>query len=266
LIIICQTGLPLNAEPALLLANVYHRGIVVKDYWVSEKLDGVRAYWDGKHLVSRRGNRFSAPEWFTANFPSIPLDGELWMGRNQFEAVSGAVRRRVPDENHWRKIRFMVFDMPGHNGTFDQRINAMNKLAPVPYLEIIEQYKVANQASLEKDLDQNVVLGGEGLMLHRGASFYHAGRNDDLLKFKRYQDAEARVIAYVPGNGKFQGLMGSLVMESPEGMRFKIGTGFTNSQRREPPDIGSTITYKYFGRTINGVPKFASFLRVRKEQ
>src|SRR5690606_1286923 len=71
--------------PALLLANVYQNSADVADYWVSEKLDGVRAYWDGQQLISRQGNRFNAPPWFTANFPDTPLDGELWGGRGTFE-------------------------------------------------------------------------------------------------------------------------------------------------------------------------------------
>jgi DNA ligase-1 len=145
---------PAEAKPAVLLANVYHQDILLEGYWVSEKLDGVRAYWDGKHLISRQGNHFNAPGWFVENFPSVPLDGELWIGRNQFEVVSGAVRKRVPDEGQWQKIQFMVFDMPGHEGTFDQRVQAMKILPVLPHLKIIEQYRVATQELLEKDLDQ----------------------------------------------------------------------------------------------------------------
>lgn len=254
-----------EAKPALLLAKVYHQDIVLEDYWVSEKLDGVRAYWDGRHLISRQGNRFSAPEWFVENFPSLPLDGELWMGRNQFEVVSGAVRKRIPDESQWQKIQFMVFDMPEHGGTFDQRVETMKKLPVPPYLEVIEQYRVATQGLLEKDLDRKVALGGEGLMLHRGASYYQAGRSDDLLKFRRYQDAEATVVAHIPGSGKYIGLLGALLLETPEGMRFKVGSGFTDTVRKNPPYLGSNVTYKYFGKTVNGVPRFASFLRIREE-
>jgi DNA ligase-1 len=251
-------------RPAVLLANVYYQDIDLEDYWVSEKLDGVRAYWDGENLVSRQGNHFSAPEWFVKDFPSSPLEGELWIGRNQFEVVSGAVRRRVPDESQWHEIRFMVFDMPKHSGTFDQRVEAMKKMPDVPYLNVIEQYRITTQELLEKELDKTVALGGEGLMLHRRSSYYHAGRSNDLLKFKRHQDAEAKVIGHTEGHGKFTGLLGSLLLETPEGMQFKVGSGFSNEDRKKPPPIGSIITYKYFGKSINGVPKFASFLRVRE--
>jgi DNA ligase-1 len=253
-------------KPAILLAKVYHHEVLLEDYWVSEKLDGVRAYWDGRHLISRQGNHFNAPKWFVEEFPSVPLDGELWIGRNLFEVVSGAVRKRIPDEEQWQRIQFMVFDMPGHEGTFDQRVQAMKLLPVLPHLKIIEQYRVATQELLEKDLDQKVASGGEGLMLHRGASYYRAGRSDDLLKFKRYQDAEARVLAHIPGHGKFTGLLGSLLVETPDGIRFKVGSGFSDELRKKPPPVGSNVTYKYFGKSINGVPRFASFLRIREER
>ncbi|HJN49143.1 MAG TPA: DNA ligase [Pseudomonadales bacterium] len=268
LVLLLAFHIPLSVsaetKPELLLANVYHPDIALADYWVSEKLDGVRAYWDGKHLLSRQGNRFNAPRWFVADFPDQQLDGELWMGRNQFEVVSGAVRKRIPVEREWRRIRFMVFDMPKHGGTFDQRAESMKKLPVTAYLKVIEQFRVASQVLLETKLDQTIALGGEGLMLHRGASYYHAGRSDDLLKFRRYQDAEARVIAYIPGSGKYKGLLGALLLETPQGMQFAVGTGFTDAVRRNPPYLGSVVTYKFFGKTVNGVPRFASFLRVRE--
>lgn len=254
----------IETKPALLLANVYHQGIDLENYWVSEKLDGVRAYWDGKQLISRQGNVFNVPEWFVSGFPGLPLDGELWMGRNQFEVLSGAVRKRIPDENQWRKIRFMIFDMPGHGGTFDQRLAAMKVLPDTPYIDVIDQFRVATHGLLVQALDRIDAMGGEGLMLHRGSSYYYAGRRDDLLKLKSYQDTEAKVIAHLPGNGKYSGMMGALLLETPQGMQFKVGTGFTDAIRKNPPKLGSVVTYKYFGKTANGVPRFASFLRIRE--
>tara|TARA_B100001964_G_C14150696_1_gene561900 strand:- start:1026 stop:1271 length:246 start_codon:yes stop_codon:yes gene_type:complete len=65
----------------------------INGWWMSEKLDGVRGYWTGNKLISRQGNSFHAPEWFTRNFPSIPLDGELWTEREQFQELVTIVRR-----------------------------------------------------------------------------------------------------------------------------------------------------------------------------
>lgn len=254
--------------PPLVLAKVYTEPVDLADYWVSEKLDGVRAYWDGQHLVSRQGNRFAAPAWFTADFPKVPLDGELWMGRGTFDELSGTVRQLIPDDTQWRRVRYMVFDMPVPKLSFDERLEQLTQLISVrapTHLQLVKQYKVRDQHALMRDLENMVAQGGEGLMLHRGGSLYRAGRSEDLLKLKTYADAEATVIAHLPGKGKYRGMMGSLLVEARDGRRFRIGTGFSDAQRADPPAIGSIITYKYFGKTNNDLPRFASFLRVRDE-
>ena len=254
--------------PSLLLANVYREGVDLDRYWVSEKLDGVRAYWDGERLLSRKGNRINAPPWFVEHYPRVPLDGELWMGRGAFERLSGAVRRQVPDDAQWRGIRFMVFDLPSSPGTFDRRLQRLREMFETiasPYLALVEQFRVADRAELMETLDRVVAGGGEGLMLHRGTSLYTAGRGDDLLKLKAHEDAEAVVVGHLPGKGRLIGMLGALLVETPEGLRFRLGTGFSDGERRNPPPLGATVTYKYYGRTRNGVPRFASFLRIRDE-
>lgn len=264
---LCAASLWAGDKPTLLLAKVYHPGIELSHYLVSEKLDGVRGYWDGKQLISRQGNRFAAPAWFTEGFPEAPLDGELWIGRNRFEEVSGIVRRKTPHQN-WRRVRFMVFDLPGSNRPFGERYRALRKQvaeSESAYLKAVEQRRISDHPTLMAELDQVVKLGGEGLMLHRIDSLYRGGRSDDLLKVKPFADAEARVIAHLPGKGKYTGMMGSLLVETPEGTRFRIGSGFSDRQRRSPPPIGSTITYRYRSVTRKAVPRFASFLRIREE-
>jgi DNA ligase-1 len=258
-----------TAQPALMLANVYAEGVDLSAYWVSEKLDGVRAYWDGARLISRGGHPIHAPDWFTAGFPKVPLDGELWMGRGTFERLSGTVRREEPDSDAWRAVRYMVFDMPGVDQPFGHRLQMMQKVLAAsasPYIALIRQFRVADHAALMARLDAVVRAGGEGLMLHRDAALYRAGRSDDLLKVKPYLDAEARVIAHLPGQGKYAGMLGSLLIEDANGRRFRLGTGFTDEERRHPPAVGSVVTFKYHGYTDNGVPRFASFLRVREPE
>lgn len=162
----------------------------------------------------------------------------------------------------------MVFDMPVPDLTFDERLACLTQLITeqgIDQLQLVKQYKVNNEQALMDDLEQVVARGGEGLMLHRGTSLYRAARSDDLLKLKTYEDAEAVVIAHLPGKGKYLGMMGALLVEMPDQRRFKIGTGFSDAQRADPPPIGSTITYKYFGKTSTQLPRFASFLRVRNE-
>ena len=254
--------------PPLLLANVYRGDVALDRYWVSEKLDGVRAYWDGERLRSRKGNPINAPPWFVAHLPRVPLDGELWMGRGAFERLSGAVRRQRPDDAQWREIRFMVFDLPSSPATFDrrlQRLREMFETVASPYVALVEQFRVSGRAELMERLERVVAGGGEGLMLHKGSSLYAAGRSDDLLKLKTHEDAEAVVIGHLPGKGRLTGMLGALLVETPEGLRFRLGTGFSDEERRNPPPLGATVTYRHHGRTRNGVPRFASFLRIRDE-
>ena len=259
-------GQPEPPGPAL--AGVYREGVDLTRYWVSEKLDGVRARWDGAALFSRRGNRLHAPPWFVEGFPAEPLDGELWLGRGAFEKLSGTVRRAVPDDDAWRGVRFMVFDLPAHPADFDGRLRRLRELfagISSPHVGLVEQFRVADHAGLMAALDRVVALGGEGLMLHDGRARYRAGRTNDLLKVKRHQDAEAVVVAHLPGRGKYAGLLGSLLVEMPDGRRFRLGSGFSDEERRRPPPVGATVTYKHYGVTRNGIPRFASFLRVRPE-
>ena len=262
-----------DVKPPLMLANVYHPGVALADYWVSEKYDGVRGFWDGQKLVTRGGQTVNAPAWFTANWPKTPMDGELWAGRGQFQKAVSIVRQQTPDDAAWRGIRFMVFDLPAQPGTFTERLSALNsvvtKLA-VPWVQAVPQTKVASHAALQTQLKQITQAGAEGLMLHRGSSLYKGVRNDDLLKVKTHDDAEAKVIAHIPGKGKYAGQLGALLVEMPakdgqSAKRFKLGTGLSDAQRQNPPAVGSQVTYRYRGLNDSGIPRFASFLRLRDD-
>lgn len=254
--------------PALMLANVYRSGLPLDDYWVSEKYDGLRGYWNGRELLTRGGERIVAPPWFTQGWPDIPLDGELWGGRGRFQQTLSTVRQQQPDEVGWREIRFMVFDLPAHGGPFSDRIPAIGTAVAAigqPWVQAVPQHKVASDAALRRLMQATVREGGEGLMLHRGASLYAGGRSDDLLKVKPHDDAEARVIAHLPGRGRHKGQMGALLVQTPQGARFRIGSGFTDAQRLAPPAPGTWITYRYRGTNDSGIPRFATFLRIRDE-
>lgn len=262
---------PLHAgeSPPLMLANVYRGQVALADYWVSEKFDGMRGYWDGEKLLTRGGEPIAAPERFTAGWPNTPLDGELWMGRGQFSRTVSTLRQKVPDEAAWRGVRYMVFDLPGHPGTFTERNAALAEvIASIgqPWVRQVKQFKVASPTALRTLLTRIVKEGGEGLILHRGDSLYRAERNDDLLKLKPYDDAEARVIGHLPGKGRYAGQLGALQVETSQGQRFRLGSGFSNAQRRDPPPIGCWVTYRYTERHAKtGLPRFPRFLRVRED-
>ena len=253
--------------PPLLLAKPYTDDIDVRDYWVSEKLDGVRAYWDGRRLLSRRGNVFQAPAWFTEGFPPHPLDGELWLRRGAFEAAVSTVRKQRPVAAEWRQLSYQVFELPGAAGDFTRRLARLERIVGAvnsPYLKLIPQQRLKDQAALQRKLDEVVAGGGEGLMLHRADSLYETGRGDALLKLKTYEDAEAVVIAHLPGKGRNLGRLGALLVEMPDGKQFKIGSGFSDQERENPPPVGALVTYKYSGLSRRGIPRFASFLRIRQ--
>ena len=254
--------------PAILLAEVYRDQVDVTRYLVSEKLDGVRAIWDGSTLRFRSGKEINAPRWFVDGLPKRPLDGELWIARGKFERLSGIVRKDVPDDNEWRQVHYMIFELPGAPGTFRERAEAMCEIvrqANIPWLREIEQFSVVDRNSLKKRMAEIVKAGGEGLMLHRADALYQTGRSDTLLKMKPWDDAEAVVIGHVPGKGKNVGMLGALRVRTTDGREFSLGTGFTDAQRREPPPIGASVTYRYHDLTNTGMPRFASFLRVRAE-
>jgi DNA ligase-1 len=261
--------------PKIQRSTVYksdlNQPINIHEYFISEKLDGIRGFWNGTNLFTRRGNLIHTPAWFTKDWPNTYIDGELWSNRGEFEKISSCVRKHKPHKPQkvscWQKIHFMLFDLPKNLGTFAQRIEQMNNLVEItnsPYLLVIKQEKTTSITLLHQRLSNIVNNGGEGLMLHHQAAHYKAGRSHDLMKLKQHNDAEAIVIAHIEGKGKYRNKMGSLKVKMPSGLLFKIGSGFTDKQRQNPPAIGSTITFKYIGKTARGVPKFASFLRVRK--
>ncbi len=255
--------------PALLLAKNFDRNasaIDVARYWVSEKLDGVRAVWDGKALRFRSGNPVPAPRWFVDALPAQPLDGELWLGRGSFDRLSAIVRRQVPDDAEWRQVRYMIFELPDAPGSFGDRSGQIRNLvatAGLPWLQAIVQFRLADDAALQKKLRDIVRQGGEGLMLHRADAAYETGRSSALLKLTPWLDAEATVIAHLPGKGKYAGMTGALQMEMPDGRRFALGSGLSDALRRNPPPVGALVTYRYRESTKSGVPRFPRYLRVR---
>lgn len=254
------------AAPAVLLAQNFNDAIDPAAYLVSEKLDGVRALWDGRVLRFRSGRIIPAPDWFVAGFPAHPLDGELWIGRRKFDRLSAAVRRQSPNDAEWRQISYQVFEWPQAPGTFSQRVVALQASvaqADLRWLQLVPQVQIADHPALQARLQQVVRAGGEGLMLHRADALWQTGRTDALLKLKPQHDAEATVVAHLPGQGKYQGMCGALLVENPDGQRFRLATGMSDAQRRTPPPLGSVVTYRYRERTPNDLPRFASLLRVR---
>ena len=251
---------------ALQLALPWKDGRNPDGFWVSEKFDGVRAVWDGARLRFRSGREIVAPASWTKALPSQPLDGELWLGRGQFEALSGLARRGQADASLWQQVQYQVFDQPGTLGTFAERnarLHQLLKTHAVPWLRAVDQAPVANARALRLPLAALLGQGGEGFMLHRADASWQPGRSGALFKFKSHQDAEAQVIAHLPGKGKYEGMAGALRVRTPEGVEFALGSGLSDAQRKDPPPLGAWVTYRYRDVTEDGVPRFATFVRVR---
>lgn len=252
--------------PPVLLAETWDNAQDLAGWWMSEKLDGVRAYWDGTQFLSRQGNLYHAPDWFVAGLPAVPLDGELWIGRKQFQRTVSIVRRQDKTEL-WKEVRFVVFDAPGRAEPFEARLTFLKQSLPGKntFTEALAHDFCKGIDHLRDELKRVEGLGGEGLMLRQPGSGYVAGRSSTLLKVKSFLDAEAVVVAHEPGKGKHAGRLGALTARLPNGKSFSVGTGFTDRERAAPPPVGATITFRYQELSDGGIPRFPSFLRVRTD-
>jgi DNA ligase 1 len=257
---------PALVPPALLLAREAPADLDPSPYLVSEKLDGVRALWDGERLRFRGGGAVAAPPGFIAGLPAgQALDGELWLGRGRFDALSAIVRRERPGATDWAEVRYLVFEQPGGAGTFAQRAERLWRMAADHAgrrWEVVPQERLASAAALRNRLAEVVAAGGEGLMLHRADAAYVSGRSDVLLKLKPVRDAEAVVIGYTPGQGRLAGQVGALRVRDEQGREFLVGSGLTDAQRARPPAVGSVVTYSWRGETATGLPRFPTLVRL----
>ena len=259
-----------------------YKGQNVGGWLASEKLDGVRAYWDGRNLRSRNGKILAASEGWSAHFPSFALDGELYTARGEFEKIQSIVMDKTPNEAAWSDIKFYVFDVPEASGGLLERLSELEKfILQNPQsgqnLKIIKQVKVKDNAEFEAFAEAIIANGGEGAVVREPNAPYEQKRSKNALKYKKFKDAECEVTAINAGTGKYAGLMGSVTCKSlgaagstqdkqiPHGVKFKVGSGFSDRNRANPPKIGSIITYKYQNLTAKGVPRFPVFLRVRED-
>jgi len=250
--------------PPILLAHSWDQQTDLTGWWMSEKLDGVRAYWNGKKLVSRLGNAFVAPDWFLEGLPDHPLDGELWTGRKRFQRTVSIVRRQDAGKE-WQEVQFVVFDAPGLAHPFEVRQQHCRDWlgAATDRFSVLGQQPCQGLEHLRSELARVESEGGEGLMLRKPGSHYEVGRSWTLLKIKSFHDAEAVVVGHQDGEGRHKGRLGALLLELPNGTRFSVGTGFSDAERANPPAIGTLVTFRYQELSDGGVPRFPSWVGER---
>lgn len=246
-------------KPELFLLNVYNKDINVTSWYMSEKLDGVRAYWDGKKLISRAGNDFDAPVFFTKDFPKYELDGELWSKREDFSNINSIVSTQ-DDKVRWNELTYNIFEVPNAKGGLIERLSLVRESK---YIRLIKQIKVRDNKHLEEYQKELEAKGAEGLVVRDASLDYYTLRNNNSLKVKSFDDTECEIVAYTDGKGKYRDMIGSFVCKMQDGKMIKIGSGLSDAQRVNPPQIGAIITFKYYGFTTKGNPRFPVFLRIK---
>ncbi|PPQ74948.1 hypothetical protein CVT24_010179 [Panaeolus cyanescens] len=257
-----------KSVPELLLANKWdmEKGPDPTGWWMSEKLDGVRTFYDGTQFISRLGNAFTPPNWFLEKLPSdVTLDGELYGGRGNFQSTVSIVK--TVNSVHWKNISFQIFDVPSRGSyTFEERYDFLQKTFGENGTHASEQIEVVHhevardrQHVLDR-LKEIESLGGEGVMLRKPASVYEGKRSGSLLKIKTFYDAEAIVIGHAPGKGRNKGITGALKCKMASGKLFNVGSGLTDKIRKNPPKTGSIIIYRFQELTRDGVPRFPSYV------
>jgi len=256
-----------DSGPPLLLAESWDSAADLSGWWMSEKLDGVRAYWDGKQFLSRQGNIYHAPDWFLEGLPAVPLDGELWIDRKRFQRTVSIVRRQDKSDL-WNEVRFLVFDAPAASGGFEERLAFLKDALARGASKFTRQHpheRCKNLEALRAELARIESLGGEGLMLRQPGSKYVTGRSFTLLKVKTFHDAEAVVVGHQAGAGRHKGRLGALLVRLPDGTEFAIGTGFSDRERENPPALDATVSFRYQELSDAGVPRFPSWVGVRHD-
>lgn len=236
----------------------------IHNYLVSEKLDGVRGFWDGNHMWSRQGIRILLPQRIKDKLPATPLDGELWAGRGGFSKVSGLINRDNPHHPDWENIQYGVFDTTMPNTPFGfrhvQLYGMLPYYSPEEPVFLLQQLHYSNHRDLQNHFDNIIEQGGEGLMLHQFENLYLGERTNNLLKFKQENELTATVLGYKPGEGKYLGKVGSLKVKSENGREFYVGSGLTDALREAPPNIDSRVCVQHTGFTEHGLPRFPRFV------
>ena len=237
----------------------------ITNWYMSEKLDGIRAYWNGKEFISKNGNKIYAPIWFTKDFPPFELDGELWSKREDFENIQNIVLDEIPTTK-WNELTYNIFEVPNTDGNFDKRLEKIKlwlEKNPNKFIKIIPQKICKNESDLDNYLKELIDKKAEGIILKNPNLDYFTGRNENILKVKKFYDEEGLVIGL---NYSKEGKFKSLKLKLENGIIFNLGGGFSKMQKENPPKIGDIVTFKYYDLTKNDKPKFASFLRVRKKE
>ena len=189
-------------KPDLLLLKTY-QDQNISGWVMSEKLDGIRAYWDGKQLHFRSGKIIHAPTWFTKDYPPFEIDGELWTKRADFENISSIVRHNIPNDKAWHTITHNIFEVPNAKGGLYKRL-AKVKQYENNIIKLIPQINIKNKQHLKMYLKLIESLTSEGVVVRDPNTPYIDRRTSKALKVKSFLDTECQVVGYTKGKGKYK--------------------------------------------------------------
>ena len=227
-------------------------------WYMSEKLDGVRAIWNGEYLLTRNGNIIHAPDKWLAELPEHQqLDGELFMGRGQFQKTVSVTRRLTPDKEDWMRVGYMVFDVIDMNVDWLERFTQLKLGYPIVPVEHHLCHSLEHLDTYYRSIIDN---GGEGVMIRNPRGMYVKQRSHDLLKVKPSLHMEAVVTGYTEGKGKYEGMVGALECKAGD-VTFEVGSGLTDADRtrKYTPMIGTKIKVIYQSLTDDGKPRFPRY-------
>nr|QDY51674.1 hypothetical protein 1_59 [Mimiviridae sp. ChoanoV1] len=248
-------------------------------WFLSEKYDGYRAIWDGKNFRSRNNNIYNVPEKFSRWLPpGIALDGELFLGRDKFQKC-GIFRKKIPIEEEWKDVKYQIFDAPEHTGLFEERQEFIEKIilernkcftdSKSPLI-LTKQTEVKSEEQVEKEFENLISKGGEGIMLRAPKSPYEGKRTSHLLKYKKLYDAECKIIGYKNGSGKYKNMLGAFKCSLAKNSKIKFDISGMNDKIRknylETHPIGTIVTFTYMGFSDSGVPRHPQYLRIRLKE
>ena len=267
----------------VMLASAHHdvKGDLTFPKLASAKLDGIRAYIQGGVAYSRNGKaiRNATVQAFFSNGAFDGLDGELLSGVHDemvFRRTTSVVMA-ADGGGDWVFHAFDRYDMP--DATFGERLRAVRSACAFGGAVVVpvQQVVLKDHEEMDKFESECLEQGFEGIMVRNPDAKYKNGRatakSQDLLKVKRFEDAEATIIGFEPlvrKDGKVEDLLGALIVKRPDGVQFSIGSGYDDAQRKwfwENLDtaMGKSVTYTFFAQGGYDLPRFPVFKGIRED-
>lgn len=250
-------------------------------YFAMRKLDGVRCIAikesDQVMFYSRNAKEFDTLGRLKEALLTVPgdfvLDGELCLvdenGDEDFQSVMKEIRRKdhtiaAPLFKVFDCLTVREFEISSSAATYSERMSRdlIQDLQKLPVVDVVPMHRVKSAEEVSELMTEATSLGWEGLILRKDAP-YKGKRTSDLLKVKKFHDAEFNVIdlAYEEHRSLINGVdtkeeVLAQIYIDYKGNRVGVGSGFTKEQRRyykEHPEelIGAVVTIQFFEETTN---------------